>query len=171
MKKIFIVLLSVVSIGLTGCTTKTDKPVSTNKPVTTPVVESTPTPEATKNPDETSTPEGTVTPDQEKNAGIDLTDTYVSGTFVEKTDNYPTTITFNEDGTFKSNVNICSGMMDITGTYRLEGDTVSLYIPEETGIYYLDHDQPFYFDVTKDSLKHKYDAAFSCADVGEYIPK
>lgn len=155
MRKLIIILLSVVVLGLAGCSSKPGNTDTKNTPTPTPI--STSTPKAT---DKT-----------EEQTGIVLTDTYVLGTFVEETKTDPTTISFKEDGTFTSMVNTCSGMMDVTGTYGLDGDTVSLFIPNETGVFYLDHDQPFEFIITKDSLKHKTDNAFSCANVGDYLPK
>lgn len=167
MRKLIILLLSVVVLGLAGCSSKPENTDTKNTPTPTPIATS--TPEVTKKPETTPTPEAT--DKTENQTGIVLTDTYVVGTFIEKAETYPTTISFKEDRTFASNVNVCSGMLDVTGTYTLEGDTISLFIPDETGIYYLDHDQPFKFIVTKDSLKHKTDEAFSCADVGDYLPK
>ncbi|MEF9967516.1 MAG: hypothetical protein RR766_03305 [Longicatena sp.] len=167
MKKIFIAFLVLILVGVTGCSTKPKESTSTPTPAPT----ATPN-EETKAPEEG--PKESATPTPEETAQTDslsVTDTTIAGKFVENTENSPTTIIFNEDGTFSANVNACTGMIDITGTYLKEGERISLTIPDETGIYYIDHDQPFFFDFKDDVLKDKYDGGLSCADVGVYSVK
>lgn len=167
MKKFMLVLSMVAFIGMTGCSSKTDSPESTKVPTTTP--SSTQVAETTKAPNNKET-ESTM--DETKvQQGIMIKGTSVQGTFVEDTEQYPTIITFNEEGTFESKVNICSAMIEITGEYKLEGDQISLTIPTETGIYYLDNDQPFEFTITENSLTNNSKNTLSCAETGSYSPE
>lgn len=165
MRKLTAVLLAMLLIVTTGCSKKDEN--NSGKPEVTPTVET--TPEATKSPETTVTPEATT--ETESNGKVILTDDSISGTFVENTEQSPTTIVFKDDGTFTTNFNSCSAMVDLKGTYLKDGDTVSLLFPDKTSIVFIDEDQPFFFIVSEDSLKFKEEANFSCAGVDEYSPK
>lgn len=167
MRKLTAILLAMLLIVTTGCSNKDEKPNDTAKPEVTPTVET--TPEATKSPENTATPE--VSTEPESNGKIVLTDDTVSGTFVENTDQSPTTIVFKDDKTFTTNFNACSTIVDLKGTYLKDGDTLTLVFPDKTNIVFIDEDQPFFFTVSEDSLKFKDTASFSCAGVDEYSPK
>lgn len=167
MKKFTMILFMVVLIGVSGCSQSDKAATSTNTPTMTPK-----TPvvaEETMKPDAKETPKTTA--ETEEVEGIIIKTSTVQGTFVENSDKYPTTITFNEDGSFDSLVNICSGMLEVKGEYSKVGNTVTLTIPEETGIYYLDNDQPFEFTITETALTNKSSNTMSCVDTGSYSPK
>lgn len=163
MKKTFLILLSLIVLGVAGCSSKPEE----NKTTPTPTPAVTATEKPMEGPSATPKPEETMMPKED----LEIGDTYIQGTFIENTDNSPTTLTFMKDGNFTSNVNACTGMVFVEGTYLKDGDTISLSIPAETGVYYIDHDQPFYLTVEGKTLKDKDDGGFSCADVGEYIPE
>ena len=97
------------------------------------------------------------------------TENKIVGTYIEKADNYPSTIILNDDGTFSSSLNICAGMSEIKGTYIVEDTKVILDFPTKTGIQFIDEGQPFIFNITDDELT--LDASndfFSCSYVNVF---
>ncbi|MEG0169331.1 hypothetical protein [Anaerorhabdus sp.] len=167
MKKTFLILLALITIGIAGCSSKPKENTVTPTPTATPTESVKPTEKPMEGPKDTATP----APTEEAKVDLEIGDTFIQGTFIENTTNSPTTITFMKDGNFTSNVNACTGMVFVEGTYTKDGDTIAISIPAETGVYYIDHDQPFYFTLNGDSIKDKYDGGLSCADVGEYTPE
>lgn len=165
MKKTFYIVLAIVMLGIAGCSSKPKETVATPTPTAIPTEAPQEGPVVTPTP--TAAPEETTKPVE----AFEVGDTFIQGTFIENTENSPTTITFMKDGNFSSNVNACTGMVFVEGTYLKDGDTITISIPKETGVYYIDHDQPFYFVIEGNVLKDKLDGGLSCADVGEYTPE
>lgn len=98
--------------------------------------------------------------------------TVLTGTFIEESDpvEYATTITLKDDQTFETTLNMCKAMVDLTGTYTVDGDKVYLTFPESTGFNFIDENQPYIFILSDNRLVLSEDSqVFSCAYVDTYL--
>ena len=102
---------------------------------------------------------------------LPVSEGYISGTFIENYDTYEyaTKITFYEDGTFTSNLNVCKAMIDVNGEYILADHKIYLLFSQSTGFDFIDKNQPYIFNYTEDKLfLNSESVPYSCAYVDKY---
>ena len=92
--------------------------------------------------------------------------------YVEEVENYPTSIELKNDGSFKSELNVCTGIVEVSGTYVIDEDRLFLSFLEKTGFEFLDNGQPFIFIMNNDKLiQEENNEVYSCAYVNTYVRK
>ncbi len=90
-----------------------------------------------------------------------IEDTTMSATFEENVASNPSTITFNEDNTLTTYLNLCSLFENVEGTYEKNGSKVTLRF-ENTGYDFLDATD-YTFELNKNTLTLEKGQMFSCA--------
>lgn len=167
MKKILILCLTAMLV-MAGCSKKDDKPEQTT-PTPTATPEVVVTPSAT--PDQGKTEDAGEGEDPEIKEEVKFDGETLDGSYIEEVNNSATTLTFNQDKTFDTNLNICSGMSPLSGVYEIEGDTLTLWFAEETGLAFLDGTK-FSFTLEDNAARlalNEGSEMFSCAGVDSYI--
>ncbi len=161
MKKIAILFLALML--LSGCQTQEETPeaISTIEP--TPVV-TTESEQLQSEEEKTDSAGAGQNPEIEEDP--QFTETAMEASYIENTENSPTTMTFHEDHRVEVNLNVCSGMSELKGNYSLEDQVVTIWFEESTGYEFLDQGI-FKFDLGADrSLIRQADSEmFSCSGI------
>lgn len=166
MKKIGLVLL--VCLLMCGCDQEKKDPLVSVSPDPVETKKPEHTPESTVD-DEHSQEDETVDLGQDTEI-VDETvvlDDGLEVSFIEETEVNPTTLTFHLDGTAETNLNVCSAMTYLTGTYTKDEDEVMIEF-SDTGYDFLDG-VPFTFNLIEDRLiLDESSEMFSCSGQDSY---
>lgn len=95
---------------------------------------------------------------------------YINGYYVEKTDDiYKTTITFKDDGSVFSTLNICNSIIEIKGNYEYIENKIYISF-KDTGLDFIDNNEPFIFNVISNNeiQLDKKSTSYSCLLIDKY---
>ncbi len=180
MKKLLILAICLI---LVGCSTENGDKKPETTPTATPVI--TETSDTGDKNEENTEEDKNDGEDQQKedgqggnnettgNAGEDtdvisnpeFNETSLSASFVENVDGDKTTITFNDDNTFETKLNICSTFENMNGEYTKDGSDIVMWFNEPEN--YVGY--KFKFTLENDTLTIKPDSEFfSCSGVDAY---
>lgn len=96
---------------------------------------------------------------------------YLTGTFTEDIENYPTIFVFHKDHTFDASINMCHGMVNASGLYSKNESLVTIVFEGEVGYSPVDLHMPFELNLEDNQLIYDKEEVLSCAFRNIYLPK